>query len=36
MSEQDVQKRAAAERALEQVENGMLLGVGTGTTARFF
>jgi ribose 5-phosphate isomerase A len=36
LSEQDTQKRAAAERALEQVENGMLLGVGSGTTARFF
>jgi ribose 5-phosphate isomerase A len=36
LSEQDVQKRAAAERALERVESGMLLGVGTGSTARFF
>jgi ribose 5-phosphate isomerase A len=36
LSEQDVLKRAAAERALEQVESGMLLGVGTGTTARYF
>jgi ribose 5-phosphate isomerase A len=36
LSEQDLQKRAAAERALEQVESGMLLGVGTGSTARFF
>jgi ribose 5-phosphate isomerase A len=29
-------KRAAAGRALELVEPGMLLGIGTGTTARFF
>jgi ribose 5-phosphate isomerase A len=29
-------KRAAALRALELVEPGMLLGVGTGSTARFF
>jgi ribose 5-phosphate isomerase A len=36
LSEHDVQKRAAAERALQQVESGMLLGVGTGSTARFF
>jgi ribose 5-phosphate isomerase A len=36
LSEQDVLKRAAARRALEQVESGMLLGVGTGTTTRFF
>jgi ribose 5-phosphate isomerase A len=36
LAEQDVLKRAVAERALEQVESGMLLGVGTGTTARFF
>ena len=36
MSEQDEQKRAAAELALESVESGMLLGVGTGSTARFF
>lgn len=36
LSEHDVQKRAAAERALEQVEDGMLLGVGTGSTTRFF
>jgi ribose 5-phosphate isomerase A len=36
LSEQDALKLAAAERALEQVENGMLLGIGTGTTARLF
>jgi ribose 5-phosphate isomerase A len=32
----DEQKRAAAQRALELVEPGMLLGIGSGTTARFF
>jgi ribose 5-phosphate isomerase A len=36
LPDQDALKRAAAERALEQVESGMLLGLGTGTTARFF
>ena len=29
-------KRAAAERALEFVEDGMTLGLGTGSTARWF
>jgi len=29
-------KRAAAERALEEVRDGMSLGLGTGSTARFF
>jgi ribose 5-phosphate isomerase A len=29
-------KQAAALRALEEVEEGMLLGLGTGTTAAFF
>ena len=29
-------KRAAAGRALELVEPGMLLGIGTGTTTRYF
>jgi ribose 5-phosphate isomerase A len=29
-------KRAAARRALELVEPGMVLGIGTGSTARFF
>jgi ribose 5-phosphate isomerase A len=29
-------KRAAARRALELVEPGMVLGLGTGTTARYF
>ncbi len=28
-------KRAAAERAVEFVENGMVLGLGTGSTAAF-
>ena len=34
MSEQDLLKRQAAERALEFVEDGMILGLGTGSTAR--
>ena len=34
MSTQDEQKRAAAERAVELVEDGMKLGLGTGSTAR--
>jgi ribose 5-phosphate isomerase A len=29
-------KRAAAEKALELVQDGMLLGLGSGTTSRFF
>lgn len=29
-------KRAAAEKALELVQDGMLLGLGTGSTARYF
>ncbi|TMC85520.1 MAG: ribose-5-phosphate isomerase RpiA [Chloroflexi bacterium] len=29
-------KRAAAEKALELVQDGMLVGLGSGTTARFF
>jgi ribose 5-phosphate isomerase A len=32
----DTQKRAAAARALELVEDGMSLGLGTGSTARHF
>jgi ribose 5-phosphate isomerase A len=32
----DEQKRAAAEKALELVQDGMLLGLGSGSTARFF
>jgi ribose 5-phosphate isomerase A len=36
MADRDELKRAAAERALDFVENGMVLGLGTGTTAAFF
>ncbi len=32
----DELKRAAAQKALELVQDGMLLGLGTGSTARFF
>lgn len=32
----DELKQAAAEKALELVQDGMLLGLGSGTTARFF
>ena len=32
----DELKRAAAEKALELVQDGMLVGLGSGTTARFF
>ena len=32
----DDMKRAAAEKALELVQDGMLLGLGTGSTSRFF
>lgn len=32
----DAQKRAAARAALEEVESGMLLGLGTGSTVRYF
>ena len=35
MDDEDL-KRAAAERALEEVRNGMLLGLGTGSTAAHF
>jgi ribose 5-phosphate isomerase A len=35
-SDAQAQKRAAAARALELVEDGMKLGLGTGTTAEFF
>lgn len=35
MSSQDDLKRHAAERAVELVEDGMTLGLGTGSTARF-
>ncbi|HEX7119665.1 MAG TPA: ribose-5-phosphate isomerase RpiA [Longimicrobiales bacterium] len=34
MSERERQKRQAAERAVEFVEDGMVLGLGTGSTAR--
>jgi len=34
LSERERQKRAAAERAVEFVESGMVLGLGTGSTAR--
>lgn len=36
MSETDAAKRAAAGRALEMVEDGMVLGLGTGSTAAWF
>ena len=36
MPDQDSYKRAAAEKALELVRDGMLLGLGSGTTVRFF
>lgn len=36
MSEIDALKRAAAEKALELVRDGMLLGLGSGTTVRYF
>ena len=36
MSEQDDLKRAAAEKALELVRDGMLIGLGSGTTVRYF
>ena len=36
MEVRDRLKRAAAERALDFVENGMVLGLGTGSTAAFF
>ncbi|TMG12356.1 MAG: ribose-5-phosphate isomerase RpiA [Chloroflexi bacterium] len=32
----DEYKKAAAEKALELVQDGMLVGLGSGTTARFF
>jgi len=34
--EQDAHKRAAAEKALELVRDGMLVGLGSGSTARYF
>jgi ribose 5-phosphate isomerase A len=36
MSDQDSQKRAAAAAALDAVEDGMVLGLGTGSTAAVF
>ena len=36
MAEPDALKRAAAEKALELVRDGMLLGLGSGTTVRYF
>jgi len=35
-SDQDALKRAAAEKALELVRDGMLLGLGSGSTVRYF
>jgi ribose 5-phosphate isomerase A len=35
-AEVESQKRAAAERALELVRPGMIVGLGTGSTARYF
>jgi ribose 5-phosphate isomerase A len=34
--DQDALKRAAAEKALELVRDGMLIGLGSGSTARYF
>jgi ribose 5-phosphate isomerase A len=36
LTEQDHFKRAAAEKALELVRDGMMLGLGSGTTVRYF
>jgi ribose 5-phosphate isomerase A len=36
LSDQDALKRSAAEKALELVRDGMLLGLGSGSTARYF
>lgn len=33
--DRDTQKRAAAEAAAAMVEDGMIVGLGTGSTARF-
>ena len=35
-SEQNLWKKAAAEAAVELVEDGMIIGLGTGSTAAFF
>ena len=36
MADEDALKRAAAEKALELVRDGMLVGLGSGSTARYF
>lgn len=36
MTPQDERKKAVAEAALEMVEDGMVVGVGTGSTVNFF
>jgi ribose 5-phosphate isomerase A len=36
LSPAELGKRAAAQRALEEVEDGMTLGLGTGSTAKWF
>jgi ribose 5-phosphate isomerase A len=36
LSDQEALKRAAAEKALELVRDGMLLGLGSGSTVRYF
>jgi ribose 5-phosphate isomerase A len=36
LADQDALKRAAAEKALELVRDGMLLGLGSGSTVRYF
>jgi ribose 5-phosphate isomerase A len=36
LADHEEQKRAAARRALELVAPGMVVGIGTGTTARYF
>lgn len=36
MSDQDAWKRAAAEAAMAEVEDGMTIGLGTGSTAKHF
>jgi ribose 5-phosphate isomerase A len=36
LTDQDALKRAAAEKALELVRDGMLLGLGSGSTAQYF
>jgi ribose 5-phosphate isomerase A len=36
LTEQDEFKKAAADKAVELVQDGMLVGLGSGTTARYF